>query len=88
MIIQVKKSFEKDIARVTDKVLARKVLAVIEELENHSAIVEVPHLKKMSAKGNYYRIRIGGYRLGIKVENDTVTLIRFMDRKDIYKYFP
>lgn len=42
----------------------------------------------MKAKGSYYRIRIGNYRLGLKQEQDTLTLLRFMHRKDIYTYFP
>ena len=42
----------------------------------------------MSGKGNYYRIRVGNYRLGIKLSEQTIILLRFMNRKDIYKYFP
>ena len=42
----------------------------------------------MASKGNYFRLRIAGYRLGFKLDNETIILLRFMDRKDIYKYFP
>jgi mRNA interferase RelE/StbE len=42
----------------------------------------------MKAKGNYYRIRIGNYRLGLRYDSNSVTLLRFMHRKDIYTYFP
>ncbi len=88
MKVDVLKSFEKDIAKVNDKQLARKVLATIDELETYKTLFEIPHLKKLRQKENYYRIRVGSHRIGIKVVNETIVLIRFLDRKDIYKYFP
>lgn len=88
MKVEVQKSFEKDIAKVNDKQLARKVLATISELEAYETLSEIPHLKKLKEKGHYYRIRVGNHRIGIKIVNETIILIRFLDRKDIYKYFP
>ena len=38
---------------------------------------------------DFYRIRIGDYRVGIELENDnSVTFLKLKHRKDIYKYFP
>jgi len=88
MKIIVQKSFEKDIAKINDKQLAAIVYALIEELESCQNLSNVPHLKKMAGKGNYYRIRVGNYRLGLKLSEETLILLRFMSRKDIYKYFP
>jgi mRNA interferase RelE/StbE len=88
MKIIVQKSFERDIAKITNKELASLVLGVIEELENCHSLSKISHLKKMAGKGGYYRIRVGDYRLGLKLSQDTLVLLRFMSRKDIYKYFP
>ena len=88
MKVEVQKSFEKDIEKIFNKKLAEQVNELIQELENCKALSEIHHLKKMKAKGSYYRIRIGNYRLGLKQEQDTLFLLRFMDRKDIYSYFP
>jgi mRNA interferase RelE/StbE len=88
MKVEVQKSFEKDMRKVSDKDLAAKVLIVISQLEDFQMLSEVPHLKKLKQKGNYYRIRIGNHRLGLKVIKDVIVLIRFLDRKDIYNYFP
>lgn len=57
-------------------------------MENCSSLSEIRNVKKMKAKGSYYRIRVGNYRLGLKQEKETLLLLRFMDRKDIYAYFP
>ncbi|MFN7201715.1 MAG: type II toxin-antitoxin system RelE family toxin [Aphanizomenon sp.] len=33
-------------------------------------------------------MRVGNYRIGISVNNDLVTLVRILHRKEIYRYFP
>lgn len=46
------------------------------------------NLKKLKGGGNYYRIRVGEYRIGIIVEGDAITFVRCLHRKEIYRYFP
>ena len=88
MKIEVLKSFEKDIEKVRNRALSIKVLATIKSIETCQNLPEIPHLKKMVGYERYYRIKLGEYRIGLKIEKDSVILIRLMDRKDIYKYFP
>jgi len=66
----------------------RQLLEVISEVENSQNLSEIEHVKKLRGVENYYRIRIGDYRLGLKVENNIVIFVRCLDRKDIYRYFP
>ncbi len=42
----------------------------------------------MKGSEDYYRIRLGDYRLGLRIEEGTVSFIRCLHRKDVYKYFP
>ncbi len=88
MRVEVRKSFEKDIEKISDKKLAEQINKLIEAMEGCAVISEIDHVKKMKAKGNYYRVRVGNYRLGLRQEKGTLHLLRFMQRKDIYKYFP
>ncbi len=88
MRITVQKVFEKDIKRISDKKLAGEVMYAIQIMETCRKLSELKNIKKMTAKGDYYRMRIGNYRLGFKVEADSIVLLRFMHRKDIYTYFP
>ena len=64
------------------------MLRKIEELEDASAITDVRGVIKMTGEGPYYRIRIGEYRLGLAVEGDEATLLRFLHRSEIYQSFP
>jgi mRNA interferase RelE/StbE len=88
MIIEVAKSFERDVSKIRDKKVSDLLSKVLENLSNFIDLTQIVHLKKMKAVKNYYRIRIGDYRLGFKLEANSIILIRFLDRKDIYKYFP
>jgi len=84
-----RKSFERDLKKLRGNVpvLARlkEVIEQVEAAENLSAIA---NLKPLQGWRNYYRIRIGDYRLGWKLEEDAVIVLRFLHRRDIYRRFP
>jgi mRNA interferase RelE/StbE len=86
--VQFKKSFEKDLSSLRDKSLLERIRAVIEEVENAIELGEIGNLKKLKTEVSYYRIRVGDYRLGISIDRSTVTFVRALHRKDIYRYFP
>lgn len=81
-------SFAKDLKRVKEKGLLNRVREIIEAVEKGDSLGELQNLKKLKGSGNYFRLRIGDYRIGISLEQDTVIFVRFLNRKDIYKYFP
>lgn len=88
MKIEFRSSFARDLTTIRDKALAKRVRKVIEEIERVNSISEIPSLKKLRSRGNYYRVRIGDYRVGIVIEDNVVTFVRFLNRKEIYRYFP
>jgi mRNA interferase RelE/StbE len=81
-------SFVKDLKAFKDKALLKRVKEAIEAIENADSLADLTSLKKLKGSKNYFRQRIGDYRLGLALEDDTVVLVRFLNRKDIYKYFP
>ena len=85
-----KKDFKKDIERIKDRKLLKKLKEILLELENAKSLSQLKNLDLKPLKGseNYYRIRIGQYRLGFKKEENRLIILRFMHRKDIYKDFP
>ena len=48
----------------------------------------VPNLKKLSGSEHHYLIRVGEYRIGVRIDGDVVTFSRVLPRKEIYRYFP
>ncbi len=73
---------------VRDKNLLRRVKESIEAVERADSLNALPNLKKLKGAKNYFRLKIGDYRIGLALESDTVVLVRLLNRKDIYKHFP
>ncbi len=88
MKVAFKESFAKDLKAVKDRGLLKRVAEIIEAVEKADSLAELPNLKKLKGGGNYFRLRLGDYRVGVALDDDTVIFVRFLNRKDIYKYFP
>jgi len=83
-----KESFARDLKGIRDKRLLKRVRDVIEAVEQANSLSVLPHLKKLKGEQNYFRLKVGEYRIGLVVEGDAVVFVRFLARKDIYRYFP
>jgi len=82
------KSFLKDIKKINDKNIANKLKKILNKFEEEENLTTFLNVKKLKGFDNFYRIKIGNYRLGFKYENESIEVIRFLHRKDIYKLFP
>jgi len=86
--VEFRKSFLKDLEVVAHKNLRRRIKQTIERVEQARSLHEVQGIKKLRGGEGYYRIRLGDYRLGLVLRADTVIFVRFLHRKDVYRYFP
>ncbi len=83
------KQFYKDIERIShNRELLKKLDDKITEIKQCNTLIEISQLKKLEGYAVYYRIKIGDYRLGVKLAEETATFLRFLHRKEIYRYFP
>ena len=83
-----RESFDEDLSALIDAGLLRRIKRVIEQVEAGRTFLQIPNLKRLDARGKYYRIRVGDYRVGFVFEHGAVTFVRCLDRKEIYRYFP
>jgi len=83
-----KSSFAKDLHKLKDQSLKNKIKTIIEATEQANTLSDVTGIKKLKGESGYYRVRVGNYRLGLFLEEDTIYFVRFLHRKDIYRYFP
>jgi mRNA interferase RelE/StbE len=89
MTVEFDRSFLKSIDKISNKTILRKVEKAIEEVEKAQNLSSVSQIKKLSGFKNYYRIRLGDYRLGLEEkDNATVRFIIIAHRKEIYRFFP
>ncbi len=88
MKVEFRESFAKDLKGVKDKSLLRRAKEVIEAVEKADSLANIANLKRLRGGGNYFRMRVGDYRMGVALENETIIFVRFLNQKDIYKFFP
>ena len=81
-------AFLRDLKRARSKKVRRWVHRVIEEVKKASAPHEIGGLAKLRGYETFHRIRVGDYRIGVEIVDDTVIFVRFLHRRDIYRYFP
>jgi mRNA interferase RelE/StbE len=86
--VEFRKSFEKDLGKIRDRDLLSRIKALIEEVENVETLLDVSSLKKLKTDGNYYRLRVSNYRIGFTENENIITFIRVLHRKEMYRYFP
>jgi len=88
MQVAYESAFLRDIKRIQNTKVHRQLQRIIERVKSAPDLQEIPNLTKLRGYETFYRIRSGDYRVGIEVVNDTVIFVRFLHRKDIYRYFP
>ena len=80
--------FLKDLDKLPTKELKAEVAAIILAVEAAESLAEINNVKKLKGYKTAYRIRIGDFRVGLLLTQDTVEFVRVVNRKDIYKLFP
>jgi mRNA interferase RelE/StbE len=88
MKVEFRESFTKDLRKIGEKSVLRKVEQVIKIAERADEPSEIPGLKKLVGAGNYFRVRIGDYRIGVTIATGGITFVRILHRKEVYRYFP
>jgi len=53
-----------------------------------ATVNDLSGIKKLRGEKDYYRYRIGEYRIGFKVVDNEVLILKIAHRKEIYRNFP
>ena len=81
-------SFARDLRKVRDRRLRKQIARAIEHAEEADEPEEIPQFKRLSGVAGFGRIRVGDWRLGVIIEGDTITFVRCLHRREVYRYFP
>jgi len=88
MKVAFKKSFLKELKNIKNKSLKNSIAQCILQVETAHNLSEIKNLKKLSGFDVFYRIRVGKYRIGLKVEENVIYFVIIEHRKNIYRGFP
>jgi len=84
-----KKIFLKDLSALPGRYRVRIERLVFDQIPASDNIVQDFDIHKMRGSENYYRIRIGQYRIGCKITSDNeIIFYRVKSRGEIYRVFP
>ena len=90
MEVLFKKTFLKDFEKLpnNEKERIREVcFYIFPKIENLTEFTKYS-IRKLRGFDDYYRIRIGNFRVGFKKSYDQIIFMRVLHRKDIYRRFP
>lgn len=88
MQVEFRPLFVRDLRAFKDRKLRQRIEAVIIEVEAANSLAELRNIKVIQGSPNFYRLKVGDYRLGIYLQEDVVAFVRVLHRKEIYRYFP
>ena len=88
MQIEFRKKFLKELSKLPNPYQNNIEKFVFNILPNCNNIGEIGKIEKMSGYRDYFKIRFGDYRVGIKKENNIIIVETVKHRKEIYKFFP
>jgi mRNA interferase RelE/StbE len=80
--------FEKDLKKIQDINLLKRIKELINTIKQANSVFDIPQIKKLKSYNSFYRIKIGNYRIGFEIASEILILTRILHRKDIYRYFP
>ena len=88
MNVVYRKRFLKELSKIPSETRSRIESFIFKDLQDANSISEIGVIEQMKGYPSYYKVRFGSYRIGLKMEDDTVILEKALHRKDIYRYFP
>lgn len=87
--VKYNKKFLKELISLPVDIQSRVKTIVFQELEINNPF-NIGYINKMKGYKNKYKIRVGDYRMGLKIDknNKTIFCERVAHRREIYKVFP
>ena len=83
------KKFSKDLDVLrNDPDTRKRLLEIIQKIKEIKSFSDMKGVRKIQGYSNYFRIKLGDYRLGMKLDQNRIELIRFLHRREIYRRFP
>jgi mRNA interferase RelE/StbE len=87
MTVTITKTFAKNYKK-TPLYIQQDIDIFYHKVVEANDIRSLTHIKKLVGFKDYYRFKIGDYRLGFQLVDNTILFVTILHRKDIYKFFP
>ena len=88
MKVVFRRSFVRDLRAISDQKLRDHVERAVVQVEQAATLRDLPNVIAMQGHTAAFRIRIGTYRIGLFRDGDRIEFVRFLHRREMYRYFP
>ncbi len=89
MNVEYRKLFLKDLRKLKNQAIYQQIYELVFiTLPEAKTLQDIPNVKALSGTINRYRIRVGDYRIGIELGDNTLEVMRLLHRREFYRYFP
>ena len=88
MDVEFTPGFNKNVTKLHDRNIKDAIIDAIENIKAANKPGNIHNMEGIKGFKTYFRVRIGDYRIGIRILNNKVYFIKVGHRKDIYKLFP
>ena len=80
--------FNKELRKLKDQSLLRRIGKALENVERAQSLSDISQIRKLEGGSNYYRIRVGDYRLCFTVEDEAISFKCCRHRSSVYNDLP
>ncbi len=88
MKVEYRKRFLKELSKIPSPIRKEIETFIFVDYSSLKTILDTPKIERMKGYPDYFKVRLGSYRVGLKFEDDKLIFERVLHRKDIYRYFP
>ena len=81
-------AFYKDIKKIKDSNIRKILKSTLISLEESKEVYNSKILVKMKGHSEAFRVKVGNYRLGCYVKNESQIIIARFVKRNVYKVFP
>jgi len=88
MKILLNQTFQKEVRALSPTIKIR-ILKIIDRVVQAESLADIPNIKAMEGSKNFFRIRLGDYRIGFfKHSDNTIEFQKVGPRGSFYNRFP
>lgn len=88
MKVDYRKRFLKELAKIPLPIRQEIESFVFDYIPDLKHFHQCNKIERMKGYPHHFKVRFGAYRLGIKIEEDTLIFERVLHRKEVYRFFP
>lgn len=87
MTLGFKEIFYHDLQKINGPYLLRGLKLTLKQIEAAENIHDIGNIKRLKTGKSYFGIKLGNHHLGLKIEGNTVILVRLLHTRELLRLY-